>query len=240
MQTGTVSRLRFWRRSWGFKNLHEVEYCAFLEAIRLCQQVGCARNRLQFCTVLQNQKSFPWTQDWGWTLYPRLIWDLIVAVLYGNTYRNNQERRDPHKFPTRKKFHWKIDDLDNVDLFPQTCILLVRKLCCMCLKTTKKWSRWSFREEDRQWDMFPEPTELLLIGWFGPQSPNQIHWHQERIRRLFDKGNYTRDEWNHLLCLFNISHFGSINSLDAMSKRTQEDAGEERVTAKSKPMMNLV
>ena len=29
-------------------------------------------------------------------------------------------------------------------------------------------------------------------------------------------------------------------SLKAMSKRTQEDAGEERVTAKSKPMMNLV
>ena len=46
-------------------------------------------------------------------------------------------------------------------------------------------------------------------------------------------------EWN-LLCLFNISHFSSINNLEAMSKRTQEDAGEERVTAKSKPMMNLV
>ena len=42
------------------------------------------------------------------------------------------------------------------------------------------------------------------------------------------------------MCLFNISHFSSINSLKAMSKRTQEDAGEERVTAKSKPMMNLV
>ena len=52
--------------------------------------------------------------------------------------------------------------------------------------------------------------------------------------------NFTRDEWNHLLCLFNISHFISINSLEAMSKRTQEDAGEERVTAKSKPMLNLV
>ena len=45
---------------------------------------------------------------------------------------------------------------------------------------------------------------------------------------------------NHLLCLCNISHFSSIKSLKAMSKRTQEDAGEERVTAKSKPMMNLV
>ena len=30
------------------------------------------------------------------------------------------------------------------------------------------------------------------------------------------------------------------NCLEAMSKRTKEDAGEERVTAKSKPMMNLV
>ena len=40
--------------------------------------------------------------------------------------------------------------------------------------------------------------------------------------------------------LFNIGHFSSIKSLEAMLKRTQEDAGEERVTAKSKPMMNLV
>ena len=50
----------------------------------------------------------------------------------------------------------------------------------------------------------------------------------------------TRDEWNHLLCLLNISHFSSINSVKAMSKRTEEGAGEERVTAKSRPMMNLV
>ena len=54
------------------------------------------------------------------------------------------------------------------------------------------------------------------------------------------KGNFTRDEWNHLLCLFNISHFSSTNCLEVMSKRTQKDAGDERVTAKSKPMMNLV
>ena len=42
------------------------------------------------------------------------------------------------------------------------------------------------------------------------------------------------------MCLFNISHFSSTNCLEVMSKRTQEDAGEERVTAKSKAMMNLV
>ena len=32
----------------------------------------------------------------------------------------------------------------------------------------------------------------------------------------------------------------SVPSIEAMSKRTQKDSGEERVTAKPKPMMNLV
>ena len=63
---------------------------------------------------------------------------------------------------------------------------------------------------------------------------------KNQLADLLTKGNFTRDEWNHLLCLFNISHFSPTNCLEAMSKRTQEDAGEERVTAKSKPMMNLV
>ena len=45
MQTGTVSRLRFCRRSWGFKNLLQGEHCAFLEVIHLFQYVGCVRNQ---------------------------------------------------------------------------------------------------------------------------------------------------------------------------------------------------
>ena len=43
------------------------------------------------------------------------LWDLIFAVLHGNTYQSNQERWDQSKSPTRKKIHGKIDDLDNVD-----------------------------------------------------------------------------------------------------------------------------
>ena len=45
------------------QNLHQAEHCAFLEVIHLFQSVGCARNKLQFRTVQQNQKSFLWTQD---------------------------------------------------------------------------------------------------------------------------------------------------------------------------------
>ena len=52
------------------------------------------------------------------------------------------------------------------------------------------------------------------------------HIQTARVRR-------TRDEWNHLLCLFNMSHVSSINKCKAMSKRTQEDAGEGRVKIKA-------
>ena len=41
------------------------------------------------------------------------------------------------------------------------------------------------------------------------------------------KGNFTRDRWNHLLCLFNISHFSSSVCSEAMAKRLQHDSGEE-------------
>ena len=57
---------------------------------------------------------------------------------------------------------------------------------------------------------------------------------------ILTKGSFTRDEWNHLLCLFNISHFSSTVCSDTMAKRSQQESGEERVTAKSRPMMNLV
>ena len=55
---------------------------------------------------------------------------------------------------------------------------------------------------------------------------------------IVTKGNFTRDEWNHLLCLFNISHFSFTVCSEAMAKRSQQDSGEERVTAKSRQMMS--
>ena len=93
--------------------------------------------------------------------------------------------------------------------------------------------------------MFPGLTELLLIGcliesiWIPRPKSNSL-------TPRTNSQTYRQREISHVmngiifLCLFNISHFSSINSLEAVSKRTQEDAGEERVTAKSKPMMNLV
>ena len=63
---------------------------------------------------------------------------------------------------------------------------------------------------------------------------------KNQLADILTKGNFTRDEWNHLLCLFNISHFSSTVCSDTLAKRSQQDSGEERVTAKSRPMMNLI
>ena len=57
---------------------------------------------------------------------------------------------------------------------------------------------------------------------------------------MLTKGKFTRDEWNHLLNLFNISHFSSTVCSETMAKRSLQDSGGERVTAKSRPMMNLI
>ena len=62
---------------------------------------------------------------------------------------------------------------------------------------------------------------------------------KNQLADILTKGNFTRDEWNHLLTLFNISRFSSTACIAAMEKRAQQESGEERVTAKSRPMMNL-
>ena len=65
---------------------------------------------------------------------------------------------------------------------------------------------------------------------------------KNQLADMLTKGNFTRDEWNHLLYLFNISHFSSTDYSEVMSKKkkTQKDSGEERVTAKSKSIMNFI
>ena len=42
---------------------------------------------------------------------------------------------------------------------------------------------------------------------------------KNQLADILTKRKFTRDEWNHLLCLFNISHFSSTNCLEGMSKK---------------------
>ena len=93
--------------------------------------------------------------------------------------------------------------------------------------------------------MFPGPTELRLIGssiesiW-TQKSKSSTSTPKNKLADMLTQGNFTRDEWNHLLCLFNISHFSCTVCSEGIAKRTKKDSGEERVTAKSRPMMSLI
>ena len=62
------------------------EHCALLEVMHLFQKVGSVRNKHQFHTVQQNQKSY--LLDAGLRLdgIPAIdLWDLIVLVLGNNS-----------------------------------------------------------------------------------------------------------------------------------------------------------
>ena len=74
---------------------------------------------------------------------------------------------------------------------------------------------------------------------------------KHQIADILTKGNFTREEWKHLLRLFSImnisqfasSHYSSTSTSQSVSKRLiQQERPEdhERVVAKPKPMWNLV
>ena len=112
------------------QNLHQVEHCACSEVIHFVPTSWMCKKLTSFSHTSTESEII--SLDAGLRLngVPALdLWDLIVAVLHGNTYQSNQARRDlctnqtevravPRKLQTRKKSHGMIDDLDNVDFIP--------------------------------------------------------------------------------------------------------------------------
>ena len=92
----------------------------------------------------------------------------------------------------------------------------------------------------------PTRTHRVALHWFfdridlDPKIQIKYIDTKNQLADMRTKGNFTRDEWNHLLCLFDISHFSSTVCSEAMAKKVQQNSGEERVTAKSRPMMSLI
>ena len=72
---------------------------------------------------------------------------------------------------------------------------------------------------------------------------------KRQLADILTKGNFTRDEWNNLVHLFNngdfsliccSQNFSSTSCPETMAKRIQEEKGEGRIVAKSKPTLKLV
>ena len=172
------------------------------------------------------------------------LWDLIVSVL-GNVSRvsDNPGRPeiDTHK---RQKSQKRIDVVKDIDLVPSNvqsanheALLYVFEDNEAVIKMIMKGRSPTMRHVSR--------THRVSLDWLfdrinlDPKIQIKFFDTKNQLADILTKGNFTRDEWNHLLCLFNISHFSSTACLAAMAKRAQQDSGEGRVTAKSRPMMNL-
>ena len=151
----------------------------------------------------------------------------------------------PHTIHKRKQSQRVINDLDNVDFTPsnvqsshQEALLYVFEDNEAVIKMIIKGRSPTMRHVSR--------THRVALDWLfvrinlDPKIQIKYIDTKNQLADILTKGNFTRDEWNHLLCLFNISHFISTECSEVMSKRTQKDSSEEGAAAKSKPMMNLV
>ena len=182
--------------------------------------------------------------------FPALdLWDLIVLVL-GNTIQNHDRTgqpvvgRDTSHEPS-KRSQGRFNVFNNVDRVPsnvqfshQEALLNVFEDTEAVIKMIIKGRSPTMRHVSR--------IHRVALDWsfdrinLDPKNQNKYIDAKNQLADMLTKGNFTRDEWNHLLCLFNISHFSSTVCSEGMAKRSQQDSGEERVTAKSRPMMSLV
>ena len=120
--------------------------------------------------------------------------------------------------------------------FPQTYILLVRKLCCISLKNEAA-IKMIIKGRSPTKRHVSRTHRVTLDWWFDrinldPKIKIKYIDTENQLADILTQGNFTRDEWNHLLCLFNISHFSSTYNIEVMSKRTPEDAGKEKSHSK--------
>ena len=152
--------------------------------------------------------------------------------MQGDLLRNKPSRKHNN---TQTETQIQRNDYPMSIMFPQTWSLLTLVLCFACLKTIKRWSRWSSKAEVQQWDTYPEPTELRLIGyltestWTQRTNSNTLT-PKTQLADILIKGDFTRDEWNHLLHLLNISNFSSARRPKTMAM--QEEKGEEIIFGK--------
>ena len=135
-----------------------------------------------------------------------------------------------------------INDLDNVDFIPSNVNSSHQEALLYVFEDNEaviiKGRSPTLRHVSR--------THRVALDWLfdrinlDPKIQIKNTDTKNQLADILTMGNFTGDERNHLLCLFNINNFSSTDCSEVMSKRTQKDSGEERVTAKSKPMMNLV
>ena len=160
------------------------------------------------------------------------LWDLLVSVL-GNISRIS-DRSGKLESDERKhyKSHNKIDVMQDIDSVPSNVQSASREALLYVfvdneavIKMMMKGRSPPMRHVSR--------THRVALDWLfdrinlDPKIRIKYIDTKNQLADILTKRNFTRDERSSTACIA------------AMAKRAQQESGEERVTAKSRPMMNL-
>ena len=233
MQIGTVSGLWLCGRSWRFKIPFWRNIVRFWKSY-VCsnkldvQETNCCFSQFnRIWNHLSGHRS-----EIGWFARSGIMGSNCFCLWkYFSYFRSNRAGRlvDTER---RQKSRGKINVLKNID-YVHSNVKSSRQEALLCvfedneavIKMIMKGRSPTMRHASR--------THTVDLDWLF----NRINWDlniqikysdtKDQLAVLLTKGTFTRDEWNHILCLFNISHFSSTNCLEVMSKRTP-DASEEK------------
>ena len=150
------------------------------------------------------------------------LWDLIVSVL-GNVIRVSDGSGKPvHK---RQKSHSKIDVVKDIDLVPSNVQSANREVLLCVFEDSEAVIKMIIKGRSPTM-RHVSSTHRVALDWLFDRinldSKIQIKYidTKNQLAHILTRGNFTRDEWNHLLTLFNISHCSSKTSSTRIRRRT--------------------
>ena len=157
--------------------------------------------------------------------------------------RSGKPESDDHE---HHKSHKKIDVTKDIDAVPsnvqsarQEALLYVFEDNEAVIKMILKGRSPTMRHVSR--------THRVALDWLfdrinlDPIIQNPVHRHQKTNSQTSQPKGISHVMSGIICCAWSISAiFSSTVSSNKMAKRSQQDSGEERVTKKSKPMMNLI
>ena len=155
------------------------------------------------------------------------LWDLIVAVLHGNTNQSKHVQGDLSTSLTRNKIPGKIDDLNNVVFVSSNANSSRKEAMLYIFEDNEVVIKMIINGRSPTMGHVSRIHGVALDWLFGrinlhPKIQIKYIDTKNQLADTLTKGSFTRDEWNHVLCLFNISHFSSTDYSAVMSKRTRK------------------
>ena len=163
------------------------------------------------------------------------LWDLIVSVLGSISRvsgRSGQPDNDVHK---RHKSQKKTNVLNNIDSVPSNVKSARQEALLYVFEDIEAVTKMTMKRKESNNETCFQISQSWLFDRINLDSKIRVKNTdtKNQFADISTKGNFTR-EWNHLLSLFNMSHFSSTICTAAMATRAQQESGEERVTTKSR------